>query len=95
MKPTGEQEWMRLAGAARRARDTAAADAEPVPDREEIRRRLVSWRGVLREMLLTLLWRRWALAAVVVALVAYLIVYLLLGSGRPPEPPLLPLPHVP
>jgi hypothetical protein len=75
MNPTPEEHWKRLAAVARSA-PPAAPPARP--DRQEIRRKLDSLQETLRHLFLTWLWRRWSLAAIVLAALAYLTVYLVL-----------------
>ena len=86
-----EEPWKRLVEA---ARETGAADgpqsAPPPPDGFVAGVRTV--RRKLWKFAKSYLWRKWSLAAIAVALLLYLVAYLILKqdpppSISPPEPP--------
>jgi len=94
-KPSSDDQWARLAGAARRAGHTAVPEKEP--DGEQIRARFQSMTETIRQMFLLILWKRWALLAVILCLLAYAAVYLALGRGdsSPSDQPAISLPVPP
>jgi len=94
-KPPSEDQWAKLAKAARRAGHTPVPDEEP--DGEQIRARFQSMTETIRQMFLLVLWKRWALLAVILCLLAYAAVYLALGRGdaSPPDRPAISLPVPP
>jgi hypothetical protein len=89
-----EEQWARLARAARRAGPPRPPQE---PDGEEIRTRFHGMTETIRGMFLLALWKRWALLAVVLGLLAYAAVFLVLGrqNASAPDQPAISLPVPP
>lgn len=90
-----EQQWTRLARAARRAAQAQVPGEEP--DGEQIRARFQGMMETIRGMFLLALWKRWALLAVILGLLGYAAVFFSVGRGRStaPDPPAISIPIPP
>jgi len=90
-----EQRWARLAKAARSSAQTRASD--DLPDSEQIRTRFQGMTETIRGMFLLVLWKRWALLAVILSLLGYAAVYVFIGRGKStePDPPTISIPLPP
>lgn len=93
---TPEDHWSRFADAARQSSELSSEPAQR-PTREEVLLRLNALSGTLREMFLAILWRRWAMVAVILAVLAYIAAYLLFAvdPANSSERPQIPLPFPP
>ena len=93
-----ENAWNRLVGAAKDA--GAAGDDEPIEAAPSgFVKRVITMREGLWLFAKTVLWRRWSLAAAVIAIILYLVFYFVM-KANPPESapatnPSLPLPPEP
>jgi predicted anti-sigma-YlaC factor YlaD len=88
-----EDPWLRLARQARQGTGVSAETRSPDP--QEIRHQVRGLRAKVRDLLLRMLWRRWALLAVAAALLAYGILYFVLPHGDAEKRPAISLPLPP
>jgi hypothetical protein len=94
-KDSSEQQWTRLAQAARNSKRPQPPDT--VPDNEEIRARFKGMIGMIREMSLLHLWKRWALLAVLLGILTYVTVFIAVSWHKTtaPDPPTISIPLPP
>lgn len=90
-----EQPWARLAKAARRNAPPQGPDE--LPDGEQIRARFQGMTETLRTLFLLSVWKRWALLAVILGLLAYAAAFYLFGGKQTPasDPPVISIPVPP
>ena len=91
MNDEPDQPWKELVKAAHKARAESPDDASPTPPPNFVSR-MREMRQSLWQIARTILWRRWSLIAIVIALLLYLVAYFLLRTDPaptipPPEPP--------
>jgi hypothetical protein len=91
--------WNRLVDAAKKSGATADDDPPSEPAPSTFVAGVIALRGGLWKFARTILWRRWSLAAALLAIVLYLLFSIVMKSNPPaptPEPaPSLPLPPEP
>ena len=91
MNDESDQPWKELVKAAQKARAKAPDEEAPAPPPNFVSR-MREMRRSLWRMARTILWRRWSLVAIVIALLLYLVAYLIL---RPDPAPTIPPPAPP